>query len=268
MDKPVILCASGNSIPLLNSQYYRTSCGLSLKLEQIIKGNYSIGLNYWFKYGCDTTFNSSGDWQFYIDNYKALKNLPMIVASREAQLQNRRRSIIHENTILLKSSGTYNGIDSIKKGVFSKQLIGIWALSLAISLGFKEIYLLGYDCCEVNGQTHFFQGVVNLKQATPIYIHGKLKNKREHYKGVGKKKNGKYNTSTYDIKKHLNDKWFAPFHAERKKIKIYNVSPDSVLNTFEKIDYETFYKMIKNNHIDQNEARDNIRRIINEKNNA
>ena len=69
--------ASGNSVPFLNSQYYRTGCGLPIELKEIIKGNYSIGLNYFFKYGCSTTFTSFSDWQFYMENERKLKLLPL-----------------------------------------------------------------------------------------------------------------------------------------------------------------------------------------------
>lgn len=265
---PIIICASGNSVPFLNSQFYRTKCGLPQKLVDIIKGNYSIGLNYWFKYGCTTTFNCSGDWQFYEDNYQDLGKVPMIVASADPQLKNNKVDRTHKNTILLPNSGKYYGKDSISKGIYTKHLIGIWTLSLVIALGFKEIYLLGYDCKEINGQTHFYQGVIDLKKSTPIYVRGEIKDNRKHFRGVGKDNKGKYNTSTYDHKKHLNEKWFAPFHSDRetrKNIKIYNVSPDSAIDIFPKINYEQFYKQVENNHINQEEARKEIKRIIAEK---
>lgn len=267
MNKPIIICASGNSLPFLNSQFYRLKCGLPMKLEQLIKHNYSIGLNYFWKYGCRTTFNTFGDWQYYEDNHEALGVLPLIIGSHDPSLKSHKKDRTHKNTILLKNSGVYSGAESISKGVYSKQLIGIWSLSLAIALGFKEIYLLGYDGCEINGQTHFYQGVVDLNKSTPIYLKGKKVNDRKHFRGVGKNEKGKYNTSTYEIKKHLNKKWFAPFEDE-KNISIYNVSPDSAIDTFKKIDYETFYSMIQNNHINQNDAREEIKKIIAEKTNA
>ncbi|MHA1757237.1 MAG: hypothetical protein ACTSVV_10740 [Promethearchaeota archaeon] len=267
MNKPLIICGSGNSIPFLNSRYFHNHFkhGLDMNLETIIKGNYSIGLNYFWKYGCPTTFNSFADWQFYKDNHKTLKELPLIIGSHDPSLKSHKRDITHDNTILLKNSGKYNGKESINKGVFNKQLIGIWSLSLAIALGFKEIYLLGYDCCEINCQTHFYQGVVNLKKATPIYMKGKLVDSRPYFRGIGKHENGKYKTSTYNVKKHLNEKWFAPFQAERKEIKIYNVSSNSAINVFPKINYIDFYQMVENNHIDQTKAREEIRQIIQEK---
>lgn len=263
MDNPIIICGSGNSIPFLNSRYYNNhfSHGLDSQLEEIIKGNFSIGLNYFFKYGCDTTFTSFADWQFYEDNIKELEQLQLIIGSYDQSLKNHKENKTHKNTFLLENSGIYNGKDSLLKGIYCKQLIGIWSLSLAIALGFKEIYLLGFDACEIHGQTHFYQAVVNLNKTTPIYIKDKLVDNRLHFRGVGKNEKGLYKTSTYNNKKHLNKKWFAPFTTE-KNIKIYNVSPESAIDVFQKITYEEFYKKIKNPHVMQDQARGYIRNII------
>lgn len=269
--KPIIICGSGNSVPFLNTRYNfnRFKHGLEPKLEQIIKSNYSIGLNFWFQFGCPTTFNMSGDWQFYLDNLNELKKLPMIIASEDSCLKNKNVSHIHDNTILLPHSSVYYGIDSfgLKKGFYSRQLIGMFSLTLAIALGFKEIYLLGYDCCEVNGQTHFYQGVANLDEHKNIYVfdptinEDKLKDKRYKFKGVGKNPKGKYKTSTYNHIKHINNKWYKAYEVE-KKIKIYNVSINSVIDTFPKISYDAFFQQMGDNHVDQTQARKDIKEFI------
>ena len=268
--KPIIIGGSGNSIPFLNSRYNHNGFknGLDLELEEIIKSNYSIGLNYFYKYGCETTFSCSGDWQFYMDNLEDLKNIPMIIASEDPQLQNNKKSRIHDNTILLKHSGKYFGKESLKQGVYSRQLIGLFSLSLAIALGFKEIYLLGYDCCEINGQTHFYEGVVDLNEHSKVYVNGQLKDKRYKFRGVGKNNKTEYKTSTYNHKDMINKKWFKPF-TEEKDVKIYNVSSDSVIKLFPKLSYYEFYMRIKNNHVYQPEARQEIKDFIlkNENNN-
>ena len=257
----LIICASGASLPFLNSQFYRTGVGLPLKLEQIIKHNYSIGLNYFFEYGCETTFNMSADWQFYEDNRIELKKVPMIITSEDPQLKNNKISRIHDNTILLKHSGIYNGLDSWKLGFFSRQLIGIFSLSIAIALGFREIYLLGADCCQVNNQTHFYQGVVNLEEHVKVYIKGQLKDKRFKFRGIGKNPKGDYKTSTYNYPNMINKKWYKPFLQE-KDVKIFNVSTESAITLFQKLTYEEFYKQIGDNHIYQPDAREEIRKFI------
>jgi hypothetical protein len=262
--KPIIICGSGNSISFLNSQFYRTGCGLPTKLEQIIKNNYSIGLNYWFQYGCETTFNCSGDWQFYIDNIKELKKIPMIIASEDPQLKNNKISRIHDNTILLKHNGKYFGLDSWKHGFYSRQLISLFSLTLAIALGFKEIYLLGIDAKEINGQTHFYQGIADLNTHKKIYIKGELKDKRYKFRGIGRDEKGNYKTSTYNYPDTINNQWYKPYLIE-KNIEIYNVSPDSAVTIFPKLTYKEFYEKMENNQIVQEEAREEIRNFILEK---
>lgn len=260
-NKPLIICGSGNSIPFLNNQYYKTGCGLLSELQQIIKNNYSIGLNYWFQYGCETTLTCSGDWQFYLDNSEELKKVSIIVASEDPQLKNNKISRIHDNTILLKHSGKYFGKDSWKNGFYSRQLIGLFSLTLAIALGFKEIYLLGYDCKEVHRQTHFYQGVADLNAHTDVYIKGQLKDKRYKFRGVGKHEKGEYKTSTYNHPDVINKKWYKPYLQE-KDIKIYNVSLESAITLFPKISYDEFSLKVKNNNVNQLEARQKIKDFI------
>jgi len=264
---PIILCASGNSVPFLNSQYYRTKCGLSSELVNVLKSNISIGLNWFFKYGYRTTFNSWADWQWYIWTKEQTKNIPLMIGNYDPSLKSQNVNKLNDNTLLLKSSNGYNGKLSLEKGVFCRQLVGIWALSLAVSLGFKEIYLLGYDCGEVNGQTHFYQGVIDVKKTIPIYIKGKRVENREVFRGIGKyedgKRTGRYKTGTYN-NKEINKRYFDPFLKE-KDVKIYNVSPESAITSFEKIDYDIFYNKVKGIKIDQDKVREEIKRITNER---
>lgn len=261
-NNPIIICGSGNSIPFNNAQFYRTGFGFPIKLKQIIKYNYSIGLNYFFKYGCDTTFTSFADWQWYEDNYKRLKELPLLIGCHHAQLIKSEYCKMYENTILLKHGGKYFGKDSWENSFYCTQLVGLFAITTAVALGFKEIYLLGYDGKEINGQTHFYQGVANLKKVTPVYVNDKLKDNRKHFRGVGKKENGSYNTSTYNYPELLNKQWFRPFYDD-KSIKIYNVSPDSAITLFKKMSYEQFYQKFKTfKYVDQQQERQEIKDFI------
>lgn len=265
-NQPIIICASGASVPFLNSRYYNNhfSHGLEPQLESVIKGNYSIGLNWFWKYGCDTTFTSWLDWQLYLWMKEGTKNLGLMIGNEDPSLKEKT----HPNTILLESNNAYRGIKSIEEGVFCKQLIGIWALSLAVSLGFTEIYLLGYDCCEVNGRTHFYQGVIDINKSIPLKVNNKQVENRKVFRGIGKftegKRAGKYKTGTYNNKmEELNQRYFEPFTKEDANI--YNVSQESKITVFPKLTYEQFYSQCKNNHINQNEARPEIRKIIEER---
>lgn len=203
------------------------------------------------------------DFQFYLDNIRALKKLPLLVGSDDPSLKNQNMDRTHDNTILLKvCNKAYYGLDAWSRTFFCKQLVGIFALNLAICLGFTEIYLLGFDACTINGQTHFYESVADLSKSTPIYIRGVLKDTRMHYRGVGKYENGNYKTSTYNNEgNHLNKTWFAPFK-NLKHVNIYNVSPDSAITVFKKISYNEFYERVPNNHIMQDQARANIKKII------
>jgi len=263
---PIILAGSGNSVPFLNSRYNHNGFknGLDPKLESVIKGNYSIGLNNFFQYGCDTTFTSFVDASFYEDNYKALSALPLIIGKLSPELKRHEHDITHPNTMLFKKSNRYNGKESFSKGIYSTQLVGLFALSIAITLGFKEIYLLGYDGCEVNGQTHFYQGVIDLNKKIDLMVNKKKVGDREVWRGIGKKqtkKGERFKTSTYNKPDNLNKIWFKPFK-DLKDIKIYNVSSKSKIELFEKIDYDAFYSKVTNNYIDQNKAREDFKNII------
>jgi len=264
--KPIIIVGSGNSVPFLNSRHFSNGFkhGIEPELEYLIKGNYSIGLNHFFRYG-ECTFTSFVDPSFYTDDYKILKDEALIIGHKDPSLIRQNYDITHPNTILLKSTNGYQGMNSFTKGFYTRQLVGIWALTLAIALGFKEIYLLGYDCCEINGKTHFYQGVVDLNRKVDLTVLGKKVGESVVYSGVGMHKEGKrkgqYKTSTYKRPENLNNQWFKPFLRETD-VKIYNVSPDSAIEIFPKINYIDFHQMVQNNHIDQCEAREEIKQII------
>lgn len=261
INKQIIIVGSGNSVPFSNEH------GIDPKLAEIIKGNYSIGLNHFFAYG-EATFTSFADPSFYTENYKNLKKEALIIGNKNPVLIRHNYNITHPNTILLKSTNGYKGMNSFTEGIYSRQLVGIWATTLAIALGFKEIYWLGFDCCEINGQTHFYQGVVDLNKKVDLTLLDKKVGEDFVYRGVGRKEKGKhkgqYKTSTYKRPENLNKQWFKPFLNETD-VKIYNVSPQSAINIFEKIDYDEFYKRVQNNHIFQDQARANIKRIIYDK---
>ena len=104
--------------------------------------------------------------------------------------------------------------------------VGIFALTLGIDLGFKRIFLLGYDCCELNGKTHF------------------------------------HNYNKESRKKHLRAyeqalKYYNRFFTVMPKDTIiYNVSPKSKISVFSKLSYTGFLnKLNEDKEIKQEEAR-------------
>lgn len=276
---PIIICGSGNSIP-----FYHTDDKVknSFSLRTFISSNYSIGLNYFFKYsGIDTTFTSFVDSAFYKSNLEDLKSVPFIIGRFQQNLVDD----CLENSILLppcKFLSLEHGWDIKHKmcfqcgyktdvtdhnkfcinhprmftyplGIYGRYLSGIWAISLALMLGFKTIYLLGMDGCEIEGKTHFYADLVK-------------GDKKFH--GVGKAVKGTYNCSEYNNLARLNEERYGPIKELLEKdssIKIFNVSPNSAINVFPKIDYKIFHEMIGIGTINQVEARTEIRNYILEK---
>jgi len=278
-DTQIIIAGSGASVLFTDK--------LDTRLKEIIESNVSIGINYFAKYGCSTTFTLFGDYQFYFENEEWLKDLGLIIGKLSDQVKEKELP----NTILLPGGRYYFGMDSWKinkkqcldckefypsgkssiercnkcktilqpVGFWHHHLSGIWSITLALCLGFKEIYLLGYDCCEINGKTHFYQNIVDLTQK-------KKCDGRPLFSGIGKKTTGKkdYNTCTYNDIEKTNDYWYGPFK-DIKEAKIYNVSPESMLNVFSKITYEEFFVKVQNNNIDQDLTRKEIVEYIKEK---
>lgn len=276
----IILCGSGNSIPFNNEK------GLDNKLKDVLYYEYSIGLNYWYKYGCNTTINSWVDHQWYENNLEEIKDLPLLIGKSDDKL----KDIIHPNTYLIKPCRNNDLYPNKpwKDGFYGSHLVGMFALSLAINLGFKEIYLLGYDCKAINEKTHFYQDLLDPNEIGPnkkLYGVGQTKGNTERnniYKncvnlirtalnrikfnkdcsGCNTAKeqinmiknslenniyNYRYNTGTYNNIERLNNYWFGKFKKELERVKIYNVSPESVLDVFPKITYNEFYEKLEYN---------------------
>lgn len=104
------------------------------------------------------------------------------------------------------STNQISGVERIKNGpVCSASNSGVLGLEVAKQLGFKTIYLYGFD---MHG-SHYFGNYENgLKNTKP--------NRRE-------------------VHKLQYEKWF---RANNGKIEVYNCTPGSMLNTFPKIDLD------------------------------
>ena len=113
-------------------------------------------------------------------------------------------------------------------------LSGILALHVGLLLEPKEIFLLGFDYKAINHHTHFYQGAIS-------------------HRGIGKTK--------YYTSEHAN-RDFNQF--KDSKIKIWNVSPDSKIEVFSKINYQTFFKKLDKVFGNQNELRKEIKQRLEE----
>ena len=204
--KQLIIIGGGASIK---------ACYLSL-LKGSLAGKLTIGTNYSYKF-IDTTLQACVDSTFYNAQYKELSELRFVVSGAPSMTS------IAKNTLSLKPYSSFD--QTLKKGVYKANLTGIYSLSLACYLMNEkdsQIFLLGYDYgvkqCPAKGEiatTHFYQGQL------------------EH-RGIGK--------INYYMTKDRADKDFDVF--KQATAKIYNVSLESNINTFEKITYENFFEML------------------------
>ncbi len=198
--------------------------GIEKGLWDILPGKFVIGTNYSFNYHT-ATIQCYLDNKFFQEEKEKLKTLPLIVTKTHQKNQ-----LNNQITLKLNSKGTRD----LKNGVYKGSLTGIFALSLSIYLlDVGEIFLLGYDFgAQGKGDkgrqlTHFYQGKLN-------------------HRGVGKV--NYYHTSGRA------ERDFLPFTKE-KKIKIYNVSMNSKINTFKKISYDEFFKKLDNKKYCQSHLR-------------
>lgn len=207
--------------------------GLQEGLKEQIANRFVIGCNLAFKF-FETTLTCYVDHRFWRQYYDELSKLFLTISRTQASIEPAN------NLILLPVSNQYKGRHSFEQGIYSGYLTGMFALTIGIQLLKKgEIYLLGYD-------------------------------HRSSYDSNGNIDNNFHNDKSLiqrlDYNNDLNkaNKLYNPFIKE-KSIKIYNVSPESNIDVFEKIDYQTFFNKLDNNFINQIELRRNIRRQLNAK---
>jgi len=239
--------ASGNSI----------SDGIKLGLSNYLEHEVVFGINDNIQFIWPTAA-MFGDWTAYASRFDLYKEHPLVIGRYDThfthQIEGSRECPKHDNLILLPGSGKYNGAEGLSKGLYSAVLTGAFALSLAIRVGFHQIFLLGFDNCEINGKTHFYQDVKNAGHYQDYA--------NTQYTGVGKDEHGNFRTSFYNHSDDsINDLW-KPFEVEDAMI--YNVSLDSRIQVFQKIGYQSMITILNQNRIkiNQEEAQKEIRTIL------
>lgn len=190
--------------------------GIEKGLWEKLNGHFVIGTNYSFNFHT-ATIQTYLDNKFFQEQEEKLKTLPLIITKPHQKHK-------LDNQIMIKTASKYDR--SLKNGIYKGSLTGIYSLSLGIYLlNIGEIFLLGYDFSaqgkdeKGRQRTHFYQGKVN-------------------HRGIGKV--NYYNTSGRA------NRDFGVYKNE-KKIKIYNVSLNSKIDTFEKISYNEFFKKLSKN---------------------
>ena len=216
--------------------------GLSIKegimagLWDKLKDRFVIGTNFSYKSYVPTflTFVDASTFYNLTDIRAELAMLPLIIG---CPYQITREQML-PNSIFIPSTNAY--IRDLSKGVYSSRLSGMYALSLAIHLvGQGEVFLLGYDLGTITKDkddkgrniTHYYQGRIN-------------------HVGIGK-------TYYYNIPRR--EEIDFGVYKNEKDVKIYNVSPNSNLHVFEKIDYPTFFSKLDNNQYNQDQLREEIK---------
>jgi hypothetical protein len=216
-------------------------------LQPVLDTHCGILTNYAYK-RFNGTFTAFTDRAFYKpkpddnnpDIYEELRSLPLIVGINDNGISEFKM----ENTVLVKRSSDYHRQHSLRLGFYTGNLTGIFSIGLASYLMkyVGTIYLLGFDWSKqpIPKDKKIYKSICDMQ----IHFYNDIK-----HRGVGY-------TGYYDV--HNPSKLFKYFL--EPKLKIYNVGLESNINTFEKIDYPTFFKLAgtKINPINQNELRQKI----------
>ena len=229
--------------------------GIRLGLRDSLVNKFVITCNYAFRH-FDGSFLTFIDRDFYFPKpqndgtllnpniYEELKGLPLIVGINHNGVSEFKLN----NTILLQKSDTYQREKALKNGFYTGSLTGIFSLTLASFLMNYEgiIYLSGFDWPRRDPKT---VDRFNYSPNSDLNIH--YYKKEIPHRGVGYV--GMYEN-------HNPENYFKYF--KEKKLKIYNVSPESNIETFEKISYEKMFTSLNNETYNQEEITTNIKQKL------
>lgn len=221
--------------------------GIKLGLKEKIKNKFVFACNYAYKHFPYTAMLFL-DKDFYVpkyakrkevqdkypDIYNELSTLPLIISNN---INNGISEFLHKNTFLIHYR-TPTGERPVQTGIF--------ALALAEQLKAKNIFLCGFDWTR---QT-IPEKKENYNPKSDLQIHYYPKKEINH--------NGFGFTGFYD--RHNPDNYFK-FYGY-KDSKIYNVSLESNIQNFEKIDYSTMFDLLNKEQINQEELRIKIKNYV------
>jgi len=231
--------------------------GIELGLSNYLEREVVFSLNDNIKF-IDSTVAMFGDWCAYRDRFDLFSKHPVVIGRFDRHIGRTIEGATpcpkHDSLILLQGSGEYHGAEGLKKGLYSAILTGAFTLNLACRLGFKQIFLLGFDCGATGKSTHWYDNVEGAGQF--------LNYEGQPYTGVGKDSNNNYRTSFYNKEDDVINEFWKPFEAEEAMI--YNVSLDSRINVFQKIGYQSMITILNQNKIkvNQEEIQKEIREIL------
>ena len=221
--------------------------GITLSLKEKIQDKFVLGINFAFHFfqpTC-TLFLDNKVWSGHLmgnsntycdsEHIKKIRQEPLIITSTMAKIKP-----IPDNVIVLKKADKYTREQSKICGFYVGHLTGVFAIGVASYLMnySGEIFLLGFDWTKSNAgeqipTTHFYSS------------------KEIRHKGMGM-------TNYYN--KHDSKKVFEMFLQNHPKI--YNVSPNSNIDYFEKIDYNKMFSLLTPEQANQIELRQLIKQKL------
>lgn len=226
MPTEAIIIGSGSSI----SPYIEV-------LQPILANKFVIACNYSYKH-FPCTFLAYQDRDFYKprpndkgiyenpDIYDELKELPLIIGINHNGVEEFKLN----NTLLLNKSEKEN-------------LTGVFALKLALRLmETGTVYLLGFDWTRRTGLPERDPNY-NPKSDVPTHYYNNI-----NHRGIGYVGYYENHNADRDFNKLI----------KKDTIKIYNVSPESNIDCFEKISYQKFYELLTPEIADQGNLRKDI----------
>jgi hypothetical protein len=218
-------------------------------LFELLPKLFSCGLNYSYRF-VESTVYCGIDEKFFNENFKDIIKMPLFLGKTNYSVT---LDYGKNKMYLFNSVRTYDR--DLYAGIYSPTLAGLFAISTFIKLMDEgEIYLLGFDY----GPTRDEQGKPITDQLGRVITHW-YQSKVEH-RGIGKTA---WYTSTHDDPKKkgatiTNAEREFGVYAKESKVKIYNVNPQSVIPTFEKISYEQFFTKISIPEHNQNDIRKDL----------
>jgi len=228
--KEIIIIGGGKSV----------SDGISLGLKDKIKDKFVIVCNFSFFHFdhtlltcCDREFYRSTNLARHPDIYERLKEEPLIIST----MKPKANLIIHPNTILLKRNANYS--DNPLRDGFLTFLTGIFSLQLALLFEPENLFLCGFDYGQLNPKD---KKITQTKE--DIHYYGK----KILHRGSGLVSYYNHNDP---------DRFFK--HFNNSKSKIFNVSPQSAIQNFEKVDYPTMFNLMSDVRYNQMELRQQIK---------
>jgi hypothetical protein len=210
-------------------------------LQPLLATKFAILTNYAYK-TFPGTFLAFLDREFYVpdhakhysdpktirhpDIYEELKSLPLIIGINDNGIEEFKL----DNTILIDKK-------------YKPNLTGIFALKILDLLKFEgTVYLLGFDWTRRTGLPERDPNY-NPKSDLQTHYYDDIEHRGVGYVGY--------------YENHNPDNYFKYF--KELKLKIYNVSLQSNIETFDKISYEQMYLLLDKEEINQEELRQEIK---------